>query len=130
MPTINLRVVDTSAWIEWLIGSPLKAQLSELMPNQASCIVPTIVQLELAKWLTREKGEAEADLMIAYTQKCVVTGLDTTIALSAANLHQQYKLATADAIVYATALHCQADLLTCDAHFKDLPHVVYLAKQS
>ena len=128
MPAVNRRVVDTSAWIEWLIGSPLKAQLSELMPNQANCIVPTIVQLELAKWLMREKGETEADLMIAYTQKCVVTSLDTTIALSGANLHQQYKLATADAIVYATALHLQADLLTCDAHFKDLPHVIYLAK--
>lgn len=128
MPAANLRVVDTSAWIEWLIGSPLKAQLSALLPSQTNCIVPTIVQLELAKWLMREKGEAEADLMIAYTQKCVVTSLDTTIALSAANLHQQYKLATADAIVYATALHLQADLLTCDAHFKDLPHVVYLAK--
>lgn len=128
MPAVNRRVVDTSAWIEWLIGSPLKAQLSELMPNQANCIVPTIVQLELAKWLMREKGEAEADLMIAYTQKCVVTSLDTTIALSAANLHQQNKLATADAIVYATALHLQADLLTCDAHFKDLPHVIYLTK--
>lgn len=121
-------VVDTSAWIEWLIGSPLKAQLTLLIPNQDNCIVPTIVQLELAKWLLREKGEVEADLMIAYTQKCVVTSLDTTIALNAANLHQQYKLATADAIVYATALHLQADLLTCDAHFKDLSHVIYLPK--
>ena len=128
MPAVKMCVVDTSAWIEWLIGSPLKAQLTSLMPNQDNCIVPTIVQLELAKWLMREKGEAEADLMIAYTQKCAVSPLDTSIALSAANLHQQYKLATADAIVYATALHLQADLLTCDAHFKDLPHVIYLAK--
>ena len=128
MPAVNRRVVDTSAWIEWLIGSPLKAQLTSLMPNQDDCIVPTIVQLELTKWLLREKGEAEADLMIAYTQKCVVATLDTSIALSAANLHQQYKLATADAIVYATALQANADLLTCDAHFKDLPHVIYLAK--
>lgn len=128
MSAVKMCVVDTSAWIEWLIGSPLKTQLASLMPSQANCIVPTIVQLELAKWLMREKGEAEADLMIAYTQKCVVATLDTSIALSAANLHQQYKLATADAIVYATALHLQADLLTCDAHFKDLPQVIYLQK--
>lgn len=128
MPAVKMCVVDTSAWIEWLIGSPLKASLTSLMPSQDDCIVPTIVQLELAKWLMREKGEAEADLMIAYTQKCIVAALDTSIALSAANLHQQYKLATADAIVYATALHLQADLLTCDAHFRDLPQVIYLAK--
>ncbi len=41
--------------------------------------------------------------------------LDTTIALLAADLHHEHKLATADAIVYATAQHRNAELLTCDA---------------
>ena len=94
-------------------------------PGQAQCIVPTIIQLELAKWLTREAGEEQADQMIAYTQKCIVVPLDTTIALKAADLHRQFKLATADAIVYATALERGADLLTCDAHFETLPEVAY-----
>lgn len=57
--TAPLRVVDTSAWFEWLIGS---------------------------------------------------------------------KLATADAIVYATARNQGAELLTCDAHFKGLPDVALFAK--
>ena len=46
----------------------------------------------------------------------------------AADLHRQYKLATADAIVYATALDNGADLLTCDAHFERLPSVLYFSK--
>lgn len=93
----------------------------------AQCIVPTIVQLELSKWLVRELGEEKADQVIAYTQKCVVVPLDTTIALFAADLHQEHKLATADAIVYATARHQGAELLTCDAHFEGLPDVMFFA---
>ncbi|OGT72235.1 MAG: twitching motility protein PilT [Gammaproteobacteria bacterium RIFCSPLOWO2_02_FULL_57_10] len=120
-----LVVVDTSAWIEWLQDSPLRAALEQVIPDKQRCVVPTIVQLELAKWLTREKGEEQADIMIAYTQKCQVAPLDTRIALRAADMHRQYRLATADAIVYATAQELGAQLLTCDAHFEGLANVVF-----
>jgi predicted nucleic acid-binding protein len=124
-----MRVIDTSAWIEWLIGSPLRETLAQEIPERTLCIVPTIVQLELVKWLVREIGEEAADQMIAYTQKCAVVPLDTRIALAAAELHRQYKLATADAVVYATARESGADLLTCDTHFAGLPGVVLVGKQ-
>lgn len=123
-----MRVVDTSVWIEWLVGSPVAGSLAKEIPDRAHCVVPTIVQSELAKWLSREAGEDQADQMIAYTQKCLVIPMDTTIALKAADLHRQFKLATADAIVYATALAQGADLLTCDAHFEGLPGVVFFRK--
>jgi len=123
-----MRVVDTSAWIEWLIGGALGRKLAREIPDKALCIVPTIVQLELSKWLVREVGEERSDQVIAYTQKCVVVPLDTAVALLAAELHRQHKLATADAIVYATARHHGAELLTCDAHFRDLPDVVLFDK--
>lgn len=122
------RVVDTSAWIEWLTGSSLGKKLGEEFPDKSHCIVPTIVQLELSKWLVREVGEEQADQVIAYTQKCVVVPLDTAIALLAADVHRQYKLATADAMVYATAQKHGADLLTCDEHFNGLPGAVLFSK--
>ena len=125
-----MRVVDTSVWIEWLIGSALGRRLAKEIPDRAECIVPTIVQLELSKWLLRESGEDRADQVIAYTQKCIVVPLDTHIALMAAELHRQHKLATADAIVYATAQANGAELLTCDAHFAKLPEVVYFRKSA
>lgn len=128
MATVPLRVVDTSVWIEWLTGSPLGKKLRKQFPDQSKCLVPTLVQLELSKWLTREVGEEQADQVIAYMQKCRVVPLDTNIALLAADLHREYELATADAIVLATARHEGAELLTCDSHFEDLPDVVYYAK--
>lgn len=51
-----------------------------------------------------------------------------SIALRAADLHRQYKLATADAVVYATAREFGAELLTCDARFENLPGVVLVKK--
>ena len=124
-----MRVVDTSAWVEWLIGSALGKRLAAEFPAQDACIVPTIVQLELSKWLLREADEDRADSVVAHTQTCVVVPLSTEIALAAAALHQRYKLATADAIVYATAQAQGADLLTCDAHFEGLPGVAYFRKR-
>lgn len=126
--TATPSVVDTSAWIEWLADTTLGQRLGKQLPDKPQCIVPTIVQLELSKWLMREVGEDQADLVIAYTLKCVVVPLDTAIALLAADLHREYKLATADAIVYATARRQGASLLTCDAHFEGLPGVALFAK--
>ena len=51
-----MRVVDTSVWIEWLVGSALGKNLAAQIPAREQCLVPTIVQLELSKWLTREVG--------------------------------------------------------------------------
>lgn len=125
-----MRVVDTSAWIEWLVDSPVGKKLGKAFPGREQCVVPTLVQLELAKWLAREADEDRADQVIAYTQKCIVVPMDTRIALLAAGFCRQYKLATADAIVYATAREQDAELLTCDAHFEKLPDVVYFRKRA
>jgi len=75
-----MRLVDTSAWIEWLIGSPLGMTLFVELPDRAQWLAPTLVQLELAKWLTREVSEDKADRVIAFTETCVVADLDTATA--------------------------------------------------
>ncbi len=123
-----MRLVDTSAWIEWLIASRTGRTLAPQIPAREDWLVPTIIQLELAKWLAREVGEDKADQVIAFTQMCVLAPLDTKIALSAAEICGKHKLAAADAIIYATGLDHGADLLTCDAHFENLPGVTYIAK--
>ena len=121
-------LVDTSAWIEWLIGSPIADRISEHLPGQDTWLVPCMVQLELAKWLTREVGEDKADQAIAFTQVCQVVPLDTEIALAAAEACRTHRLATADAVIFATAQAHGAELLTCDAHFEGLPSVLYIPK--
>jgi len=121
-------LVDTSAWIEWLIGSPTGDLLAEHLPEESEWLVPTIVQLELAKWLTRGMDGDKADQIVAFMQVCQVAPLDTEIALAAAAQCRALRLATADAIILATSRARAASLVTCDVHFEDVPGVIYLAR--
>ena len=123
-----MRVVDTSAWIEWMLGSSLGRNVEAELPSNGDWIVPTIVQYELARWMARELPDAVAAATIAFSTQLVVKPLDTALSTKAADYSRDHKLAMADSIIYATAMDAGADLLTCDAHFAELPRVVYLAK--
>lgn len=120
--------VDTSAWIEWMQLTPVGVRIAALFPLPGDCLVPTMVQLELAKWIARHGNAAELATMMRSTGSCQVIDLDSRIAKRAALLHRRLKLATADAVIYATARTRRAQLLTCDAHFAHLPAVIYFPK--
>lgn len=89
-----------------------------------------MVQLELAKWLTREAGEDKADQVIAFTETCVVADPTTAIALSAAELGARHELSTANAIIYATARAYGTDLVTCGRHLEGLTRGVLRLKDN
>ena len=125
-----MRVVDSSAWIEWLLATPTGDALRPSLPSRDQWLAPTIIQLELAKWAYRVLDEKKADGVVAFSRKCIIIPLDTDIAIAAAALCRAHKLATADAIVYASALAHGADVLTCDTHFKDLPNVSFVEKRT
>lgn len=123
-----MRLVDTSAWIEILRDTPTGRALRPHEPPLDAWLVPTIVQLELVKWLTRELGQEPAERALALSNQAVVAPLTTAIAVSAAPAARTHKLSTADAIIYATAEAYGADVLTCDAHFDGLDRVIYMPK--
>lgn len=123
-----MRLIDSSLWIEAFLGTPLGVVAkSEIMPTE-SCVVPTLVQHEIYKWLCRERSQAEAGEVMALTMTCKVVPLDSAIALRAADIAREHKLHTSDAIIYATALAADAELLTSDAHFQALSRVRYFRK--
>ena len=123
-----MRVVDTSAWLEWIKDSELGRRIGTEIPTTDRWLVPTIVQFELVRILTRVMSEEAADQAIASSTRCMIVLLDTRLAVAAAECARVHSLSMADAIVYATAIESGADLLTCDAHFASLPGVKYFAK--
>lgn len=125
-----MHVVDTCGWVEWLADGALAKNYAPFLADSANLVVPTLVQHELYKWCLREKDEAAALDVIGLTEACLVRTLDTRIALSAADLSARYKLAMADAIIYATALSVGGELLTSDAHFEGLPEVCSWKKKA
>lgn len=123
-----MLMVDTSACIEWLISSPTGVMVERFIPDREAWLVPSIVKLELIKWLTCEAEEDKADQVIAFTQMCAVAPLDTKIAFMAAEICSRHKLPAADSIIYATALEYDAEVLTWDAHFDGLEGVKFVPK--
>jgi predicted nucleic acid-binding protein len=123
-------LVDTCGWIEWLTSGALSRRYAPLFRQPQDLLVPTLVQYELYKWVCRERDEPTALEIIGVTEQGSVVPLDTSLALQAADLATAHQLATADAIIYATARQHGADLVTSDSHFRNLPGVTYLSKKT
>jgi len=47
-----MRVVDTSAWIEALAGTPAGTRVRPELRDLDQWVMPTIVLFELSKWVT------------------------------------------------------------------------------
>ena len=123
-----MKLVDTCVWAEILRGTPTGRVLKPLLPPLGQLVVSTMVVYELAKWLARNVEPERADQAMVTLLNAHVVEPTANIALQAAQLSAEYKLHALDALIYATALEHDAQLVTCDAHFKDLPQVDYTAK--
>lgn len=126
---MSLFLVDTCGWIEWLTDGRLAHRFEPYLSDQTSLIIPTLVQFELYKWVCRERDEATALNVIGVTETAAgIIPLDTPLALQAAGLASEHKLAMADAIILASAQRTLAQLVTSDKHFSALPGVIYFEK--
>ncbi len=123
-----MTLVDSSGWIEHLTDGPLADAYAEYV-SAPDLLVPSIVLYEVYKLLCREISEQVALEAAARLKSARLVPLDDQLALEAADLSLEHGLATADAVVYATARHHDALLVTSDADFADLPGVQYLERQ-
>jgi len=121
-------VIDTCGWIEWLTDGVLADRYEPYLKTLEEVIVPTSVQFELYKWICREASESRALEAIGLTEQGIVRPLTTSIALQAADLALEHGLSFADSIIYATAGHHRAQLVTSDAHFQGFTNVEYFLK--
>jgi predicted nucleic acid-binding protein len=123
-------LVDTCGWIEWLTDGMLADSFAPYLRQPEELLVPTILQYELYRWVCREKDEETALEIIGITEQGCVVALDTRLALLAADLAAQFKLAAMDALIYNTARQAGVELVTSDRHFEGLPGVRYFPKTS
>lgn len=120
----ELYLVDSSAWLEYLTEDSKAAAFGHYLEAEASVVVPTVVIFEVYKQLARQRGKPLADRFLAQALHCRVVPLDEMIALAAANVSTDHRLNMADAIIYATARSCQAQLVTANTKFRGLPGVI------
>lgn len=125
-----MKVLDSCGWLEVFNEGPLaNAYRKEISGPLREILVPAVVVFEVYRFLARARGEERAMQAAAFFDQCRLVDLDMTLALEAADAGAQFKLAMADAIVYATALHHRAELVTSHSDLKGLPGVRFIGKK-
>ena len=121
-------IVDSCGWLEWFTNGKLADSYERYLADQNNMLLPAIVLYEVYKILKREAGEEKALRACGYMNNSPVIPLDEVLALAAADIALQEKLAMADAIVLATAHLNNCTVITSDADLKNKPCVKYIAK--
>ncbi len=121
-------LVDSSGWIEFFTDGPLADAYEPLLLDPLEVVTPTLVLHEVYKVIKRGRGEERALIAAGQLAQTRLVPLTESLALFAADLAIEHGLATADSIVYATALSSGVDVATSDTDFERLPRVRYLAK--
>ena len=119
-------LIDSSGWLEYLTSDEKASLFAPYLESKRRVVVPTIVIFEVRKILLLRKSKESAAAFVSQASRREVANLDTGIALYAAEVGIRHQLPMADAIIYATALTYQAQLITTDAHFSGLLGVTIL----
>jgi predicted nucleic acid-binding protein len=134
--TASSYVIDTYAWVEYLLGSKAGAKARTYI-EAGRGITPSIVLSELRRWYLKEleagrRSQREMQMHFAYIDSITeIVSLDGTLAVQAGETDFIMKKRIkdwplADSIIYATAKFRAAKLVSGDPHFQSLEDVVFL----
>jgi predicted nucleic acid-binding protein len=129
-------VIDTYAWVEYLLGSKIGAKARAYIEGGRG-LTPSIVLCELRRWYLREieagrRSQREMQTHFAYIESITeIVPLDSSLALQAGESDFLMKKRVkdwplADSVIYATAKSRSAQLVSGDPHFETLEDVVFI----
>lgn len=124
-----MNVVDTSGWLEYFGEGKNAGFFAPPIEKTDQLIVPTICIYEVFKRLSDLVSEDEALRAIGVMSLGQVVELNRQLALNAAKISREFKLALADSIILATTRMHDATLWTQDEHFNGLDDVNYIEKK-
>jgi toxin FitB len=124
----KLVIVDASGWVEYISDGPKSESFARYLDFPEFILLPSIIVYEVYKKFSREQGKTLADNFIsqAFAFGPRVIPLDLELSILAARTSLETRLPMADAIIYATAQRYNAQLITSDAHFNNLPGVIFV----
>ena len=119
-------LVDSSGWIEYLAARP-KAQLFAPYIEGSEPLLSSVIQVyEIYKVVRRDVNEERAIEAVSALRRTTIEPLVDSLALEAADIALEHGLAMADAIILATALRHDAEIVTGDVDFDGLPRVTLI----
>ena len=123
-----MNVVDSSGWLEYFSKGVNATFFKDVIQDTENLLVPTISSYEVFKRILILRGEEtalQAAGIMSLGREVVVT---QEIAINAAKLSHDLKLAMADSIILASARVHNATLWTQDADFEGIDGVRYITK--
>jgi len=121
-----MNVVDSSGWLEYFGDGKNAAFFAPAIEDTRRLIVPTLSLFEVFKRVLQQRGEAAALQAAALMHQGRIVDLTATLALAAARLSTEERLALADSVILATARAHGATLWTQDADFDGREGVRYV----
>jgi predicted nucleic acid-binding protein len=123
-----MNIVDSSGWLEYFADGENASFFAPAIEDIGRLIVPVICMYEVFKRLMVQRGENTALVHIGDMHQGQVAELTSPIALQAAKISTELKMAMADSIILATARAYEATLWTQDADFAGITGVKYIKK--
>ena len=124
-----MNVVDSFGWLEYFARGKNARFFAAAIQETDALVVPTICLYEVFKRMLSQRGEEDALQAIGIMSLGAITGLTQEIAISAAHISSELKLAMADSIILATARTHEATLWTQDEDFSGIEGVKYTEKK-
>lgn len=122
-------IVDSCGWLEWFTDGKLADKYRVHLVAPDNILMPAIILYEVYKVLKKKAGEEKALLAAGYMKNSSVIPFDDSLALVAADIALQEKLAMADAIIVAVSRVHNCRIISSDADLKDQPNVEYIPKK-
>ena len=123
-----MNVVDSSGWVEYFRQGKNADFFTAPIQDLDNLLVPSICIYEVFKRIFQDLGEESALQAVGIMCSGREVELERKIAIDAAKISIDLKLAMADSIILATARANDASLWTQDAHFKEIDGVRYIEK--
>ena len=124
-----MNVVDSSAWIEYVVDGPNASHFEPALLDVDHLIVPSIAIFEVYRYILRQRGRESALEVTASMRQGQVVDLSASLAVEAAEVATLHRLPMADAIIYAISRIHGATLWTQDQDFEGLELVRFVPKR-
>lgn len=118
-------VFDSYAWLEYFSGSVKGKIVNNIIESQDEILTPAVCVAEIKRKYLKENKEFDSRIKFIIKRSKIIK-IDFDIALIAGSLSEKYDLYLIDALIYASALSTNSELLTGDLHFKGLEKVRFL----
>ena len=125
-----MNLVDSCGWLEYFANGKNADFFAPAIEIPDQLLVPTLCLFEVFKRIMQQRNEIDALRAIGLMRQAKNIDLNDNLALSAARLSFDTKLALADSIILATAHHFNATLWTQDSHFEGKANVRFIQKFS